>query len=515
MIKRTRAPAATPQPEAEVTVLDAVNDPQLFAPWFQRGDWRAWRAFLAALFGLPLEREAAKIYRKHTRRRRSPRGPFAEAWLAVGRRGGKSFIAALVAVYLACFRDYRPYLQPGERGTVLVIASDRRQARTILRYVRALVEGVPMLARMIERQTAEGIDLATRVSIEIHTCSFRRVRGYTIVAALLDEVAFWRTEDSAEPDHEIVGAIRPGMATIPGAMLLGLSSPYAKRGVLYEAHKNYHGRDHADVLVWQAPTRTMNPTVPERVVKEAMARDEAWARAEYLAEFRADIEAFLPREVVEAAMRDSLLERPYDHRFAYTAFADPAGGGSDEFALAIGHREDEHAIVDVLRARHGKPASIVEEFAKLLKAYGISGIQSDRYAGSWPADEFARHGITCTPSAKAKSDLYLDTLATLNSERAELPPDDRLLTQFTGLERRTSRGGRDSIDHGPGGHDDRANACAGLIVMLTQQHELTVDDFEMVSVGYGSIAESERVWHPAGSISEAIHPDDDHGWGIC
>jgi hypothetical protein len=33
-----------------------------------------------------------------------------------------------------------------------------------------------------------------------------------------------------------------------------------------------------------------------------------------------------------------------------------------------------------------------------------------------------------------------------------------------GLERRTSRGGRDSIDHAPGSHDDLANAAAGAIV---------------------------------------------------
>jgi hypothetical protein len=36
-----------------------------------------------------------------------------------------------------------------------------------------------------------------------------------------------------------------------------------------------------------------------------------------------------------------------------------------------------------------------------------------------------------------------------------------MVSQFVGLERRTSRGGRDSIDHAPGGHDDVANAVAG------------------------------------------------------
>jgi hypothetical protein len=130
----------------------------------------------------------------------------------------------LIAVYLAAFRSWRPYLGPGERATVMVVAADRKQARVIMRYVRGLLNGVTMLSTMIEsdRESAsyEGIDLNNRATIEVHSCSYRTVRGYTVVAALLDELAFWSTENSSEPDHEVINAIRPGMATIPGAMLL-------------------------------------------------------------------------------------------------------------------------------------------------------------------------------------------------------------------------------------------------------------------------------------------------------
>ncbi len=138
-------------------------------------------------------------------------------------------------------------------------------------------------------------------------------------------------------------------------------------------------------------------------------------------------------------------------------------GSTVEFTLAIGHTEGERIVVDVIRARRGTPAAIVAEFADLLKSYSIREARADRYAGSWPADEFGRHGIKVEPAGKAKSELYQDTLAALNSSRVELPPDDRTLTQFMALERRTSRSGRDSIDHPPGGDDDRANAAAGLV----------------------------------------------------
>ena len=199
-----------------------------------------------------------------------PEEPATEAWMVVGRRGGKNFILALIAVYLAAFRDWRPHLAPGEWGTVMVIASDRRQARVTMRYVKGLLENVPMLARLVVRETAESIDLANQITIEVHTASFRSVRGYTVVAALLDEVAFWRSDDeSANPDREVVEALRPAMATVPGAILLAASSPYARRGVLWETWQHHYGKDEDPLLVWQADTRTMNPSVPQRTIDAA------------------------------------------------------------------------------------------------------------------------------------------------------------------------------------------------------------------------------------------------------
>src|SRR5205823_6171710 len=108
------------------------------------------------------------------------------------------------------------------------------------------------------------------------------VRGYTIVAAVLDEIAFWRSDDSANPDKEIVNALRPAMATVPGALLVGISSPYSRHGVMWDAHRFHFGKDGDPVLVWQSPTRTMNPLLPQSVVDAAMAEDETAARAEYL-----------------------------------------------------------------------------------------------------------------------------------------------------------------------------------------------------------------------------------------
>jgi hypothetical protein len=284
------------------TLLDAVADPELFQPWFKdRGTWAAWFAFLRALFALPLSPEQLALFRDCTGRDQPPTAPASEGWLICGRRSGKSFALALIAVYLACFHDHRRHLAPGERGVVLVVASDRKQARVIFRYVKALLLGVPMLRKLVEREVAEAFDLTNGTSIEIMAASYRSLRGYTVIAALLDELAFWRSDESANPDSEIIAAIRPAMATIPNAMLLCASSPYAQRGALFAAFKQHFGKD-GPVLVWRAPTRTMNSTVPQRVVDAAMAADPASAAAEYLAQFRTDVETFVSRDVVEDAI---------------------------------------------------------------------------------------------------------------------------------------------------------------------------------------------------------------------
>jgi phage terminase large subunit-like protein len=214
----------------------------LFAPWFRdRATWPAWFTFLRALFGLPLSPSQLPLYRECTGRTEPPTAPATEGWLICGRRAGKSFILALVAVYLAAFHSYRQYLQPGERGVILVMASDRKQARVIFRYVKPLLLGVPMLRKLVEREVAEAFDLNNSTSIEIMTASYRSLRGYCVIAALLDELAFWPTDDSANPDTEIIAAIRPAMATIPNAMLLAASSPYAQRGALFDAFKRHYG----------------------------------------------------------------------------------------------------------------------------------------------------------------------------------------------------------------------------------------------------------------------------------
>jgi hypothetical protein len=453
-----------------MTLEQALNDPNLFARFFRGKSWKSWRSFSRALYAEPPLGDDLSVFQACTGRTAWPTTVSNESALIVGRRGGKSRTLALIAVYLATMKDYAAYLAPGEVATIAILAADRSQARVIFRFVIGLLKAIPLIEPLIERNDTEQIVLRNRVVIEISTASFRSTRGYSFAAVLCDEVAFWRSDEtSANPDIEILRALRPGLASIPGSMLFVASSPYAKRGELYSAFRRHYGKDDARVLVWKADTARMNPSIDPQIIAEAYETDPEAARAEYGAEFRDDLADYITREAIDKVTMWGRSELPPQSGVTYIAFCDPSGGVSDAMTLAIGHLgPGDICVLDaVLEIRPPfNPEAAVEECAALLSRYGISTVYGDKYAGEWPVARFREHGVEFVQSARPKSDIYHDFLSLINACRIELLDIARISTQLCGLERRTARSGKDSIDHIPGGHDDLANATAGCLVNL-------------------------------------------------
>jgi hypothetical protein len=454
---------------AGLTILQAMAASAVFAKQLRPGpNWDAWRAFLAALFGLPMSPEQLAIFNHCTQRSTPKLGGYQEAWLCCGRRALKSFTLAMTATFLATFKDWRPYLGPGELGTVMIIAMDRRQCRVILRYIKGLIDACPMLRKQVLSETAESITLKNKVIIEVHTSSFRSTRGYSLIAALCDEIAYWPAEDSAEPDAEVLAALRAGKSTVPGSMLLCASSPYSRRGALWDAHRKHFGKDSSDVLYWVANTRYMNPSVPQREIDAAFEEDAAKAGADWMAEFRSDRERYITMEAVLACTELGRYELLPD-KWQGVAFVDPSGGSSDSFTLAIAFRDaaaDKGILACVREYRPPfSPDQVCQEMAALLKSYNISKVTGDNYAKEWPIERFRVHGITYEPSAKVKNVIYQEFLALLNSRKIELLDNQRLAAQLVGLERRNGPSGQFTITHADGAHDDLANAVAGALIM--------------------------------------------------
>jgi hypothetical protein len=446
---------------------EALADPAIFGDVLPGETWAAWRVLLIASRGERLLDAERSIFTALTGRECEPEAPVEELWGIVGRRGGKSRAFSVLGAYLAALVDYSAVQAPGERLKLAIMASTTNQATKLFTYAKGLFEHSPELRGMVDGDpTADTIRLTSGVDIEVKPANYRTVRGDTLVGALCDEIAHWLLE-GVNPDTAVLEAIRPGLATT-GGPLCALSTPYASRGEMYAAFKRDFGPEgDPAILVARAPSTTMNPSLDPAVVKRAYTRDPVAAAAEYGAEFRSDVAAFVSREIVEAAVPPGLFERMPLPKVTYAAFTDPSGGASDSMTIAIAHREGDRIFLDAVRERKApfSPESVVREFADLLGRYGIKAVTGDRYAGEWPAEAFSRHGIKYLPAEQSKSELYVDMLPKLNSGEVELLDIPVLVNQLVGLERRTSRGGRDSIDHAPKAHDDVANAVAGAIIL--------------------------------------------------
>ena len=107
----------------------------------------------------------------------------------------------------------------------------------------------------------------------------------------------------------------------------------------------------------------------------------------------------------------------------------------------------------------------MREFSQIIKSYGISAVTGDKYAGEWVKRAFQDCGIKYIHSDLNKSEIYLEFEPLVAQGQVELLDNKTLFSQLRGLERRVRSGGKDQIDHYPGGNDDLANAAAGACVI--------------------------------------------------
>jgi hypothetical protein len=456
---------------ASITLRQALLDPDLLGTVLAGDSFRLWRIVLIATMGESLEPDEIELFRSVTGGREPPTQRVDEAAYVVGRRGGKDKAASAAAAYLATLVDYTPVLSTGEIPTLLCLAPDQRQARITKSYIRGALDSSPMLSGLVKNETADAIELANGVVVEVRAASFRRLRGVTAIGVIASECAFWYDESATgNSDSEILNAVRPTLATTGGPLIM-ISSPYRKSGELWETFKQFGPDGDPHILVAHGASRTFNPTLPQRVIDRAMQRDEAAARAEYGAEFRSDISDFVSRDAVQACVDAGVRERPPQPNITYAAGVDSSGGTHDSAALAIGHVENGVVVVDALReipAPHD-PESAADEMCRLLATYRVHRVTGDRYAGRWTAQAFEKRGVEYQHSDLSKSQAYSDALPRINAKTIRLLDLDRCVNQLCALERRTTRGGRDSIDHPANGSDDVANAVA----MLAAQFNVT------------------------------------------
>ena len=259
-----------------------------------------------------------------------------------------------------------------------------------------------------------------------------------------------------------------------------VSSAYAKFGVLYDYYKKYYGPDGPpDILVAHGTTRDFNPSISQAEIDRDIEKDPVRNRAEYLSEFRSDVEGFIDRAKVEACVGD-YVELPFHQGISYQMFIDPATGvdGGDSYAAEVLHKDGLLTITDALREVRPpfSPAQVIAEvIIPLAKQYNIYKIHGDNFGGQFAQEPIRAAGMQYEVWKDHKSDLYRGMVPQINSTQMLLPRHERAINQICSLECSTQRTGKDQITHPSHGHDDLANVIAGGAAIVNSEAGLAFD----------------------------------------
>jgi hypothetical protein len=453
-----------------MNILDAIRDEDVFKPFL--GDrlqsWSHWMAALRCVYGLPIPSRYDDLILQTTGRTRAgmPPSGFSTCMFLTGRRCGKSKMASVMAAFEAAIVDHSKQLSPGERGVVPVISPTRHQSRICREYMRSIFE-TDSLRHEVASTDRDGFELKNGIRCECLTGDFRVVRGFSLVAAIIDETAFFGYGEDAKvkSDSELIRAVKPGLITTHGRLIC-ISNPYARKGYCYAQYQRYFGNETGVNLVWNAPSLLMNPTLDVNIIEQARLEDPTAAASEFDAKFREDICAFIPRELVERLVAKGMQERLPRRDIQYYSFVDMSGARSEDATCAIAYRSKNPPKVILAKliriAAPYNPTDAVGIIVAELQRYGMTSTVGDNYGAEWVSSAFQSRGIRYIKSDMPKSKLYAELLPRLCAAEIELLDNDLAVSQIASLERRVRAGGVDIIDHPTGQKDDVANAIAGV-----------------------------------------------------
>jgi hypothetical protein len=460
-----------------ISLHRALHDPALLGAGL--GDlstWGVWVSVLKAAYGEPLTDEERAAFASVSGGREPPTRKVKQMAAVVSRRAGKGRAAGALAVYESCLLSHRKHLARGEVGCTAIISPTKSQSRICFDYCMGYLEASPILRNEIADYTQDEIRLKNGNLITTLSSDYRSLRGRTLLLAILDEASFLRDETSATPDVECARALLPGLMTT-GGILVTLSSPYRRQGLVFQLHRDFFSKDSDEVLVVAGASRDFNPTLDAELIEAARAADPEAAASEWFGSWRSDASAFLDEATIESATdRSRPLELPPRAGVSYFAFVDASAGRHDAFTVCVCHQLGGQVVADVIRGCKPPfdPQSVANHWADLAKEYGCRQVTGDNYAGEWVAGAFRNAGLDYVRSELAASELFIEGLPIFTRGLASIPAHTDLLRELRLLERRVARSGKDRVEHGPGGTDDYANALFGAMVLVSRHQPFVV-----------------------------------------
>lgn len=253
-----------------------------------------------------------------------------ELVLAIGRRSGKSTISAMIAAYetykLLRLKNPQGYygLTPHSRIQVCSVAPTTEQSAILYNEIKKHFMACPYFKPYMSHTTQKFVQFQSPHDVEVHgtadkggisslrvtffSSNSKGLRGAANIVAILDEYCFFPKEGSSS-DEAVYQSVSPSMATFSPkdpkdprtptgpveSRLIMISSPYSKSGVFYEkyesARSGLSGSD--DILMIQAPTWEVNPTVPSDFLAGEYKKNPDIFNCEYGAQFSDSVKAWI------------------------------------------------------------------------------------------------------------------------------------------------------------------------------------------------------------------------------
>lgn len=384
-------------------------------------------------------------------------------WLLLsGRRGGKSLLSDIIAIYEAVIPNLDQYLRPGEERYVLIISVREDSAKVHIRQITKLMRHDKNLGLMIQAVKEDRVELKNGVIILSLPASARATRGYTASALVMDEAAFFTDTLGNSSAEAIFTALSPTTATFgEDARLVITTSVGAKVGLVYDLYDRATQGELEDFHITKVSTRELNPKVSERVINNALRRDPESAQAEYFAEFREQLENFLSSEAIDRCVDPGLGRGVVEPGVSYMMAVDPALM-RDHYAYAIGHLESGVVLIDYLKKlRAPVDANGAEDLLKsLVERFRPLGVLCDN--PSTVQRLKPEIPMIYTPfTRQQKLRIYGTLKEAINLGLIGLPKDGDLIDELKALQ---IRGGVDISAPKAGRitHDDLAD-CVALI----------------------------------------------------
>lgn len=418
--------------------------------------------------------------------------------LVVGRRGGKTTLSAMLAIYCAITTNWRPYLKKTPTAHVLILSHSRDFSDEVLDLIRTLIEDSPILTRLINKRmknTASTMNLVmpfvvdgkiqkSRVTIKVGAASKKTTRGTAACAVLCDEIAYWNLDENLkETDAEILKAVRPNMKQFGRkALMIKLSSPGIKQGVLYNEYNRWvDGTLPSNYVVFKAPSWIWNNILPDQEFIDEWVLDPDGFDTEYRANFVDSLSNFILPEFVDMAVMKGVTylapEEGKREKMVYKAAIDAAFKG-DHFTFSVvgytGHRITQYISKGWQGTKKApvKASEVAQYIRQICREFDIPTVAADQYAFNPLREIFEKYGVTLeeyTFNPTFKKKIYFNLKKLVHSQQIDLLDNETQTKEIKELVVEQTNGGNFRIGHPSGGSDDYSDSAAIASFLVTEE----------------------------------------------